>query len=76
MFRTDLAGIATRSLVMRIRDTRHSNFAFALVRQTPNKDSKIWLVNNPEMLSGIDGRHVRVKAFADVAPQPNSNFVG
>lgn len=32
-----------------------------------DKDGKIWLVNNPEMLSGIDGRHVKVKAFADVA---------
>ena len=32
-----------------------------------DKDNKIWLVSNPETLSGIEGRHVKVKAFMDVA---------
>lgn len=32
-----------------------------------DKDSKIWLVSNPETLSGIDGRHVKVKAILDLA---------
>jgi hypothetical protein len=32
-----------------------------------NKDSKIWLVSNPETLSGIEERHVKVKALVDVA---------
>jgi hypothetical protein len=32
-----------------------------------DKDNKIWLVSNPEMLSGIDGRHVKVKALVDVS---------
>lgn len=34
---------------------------------TADKDSKIWTVNNPEALSGIEGRHVRVKAHVDTA---------
>jgi hypothetical protein len=34
---------------------------------TADKDSKIWMVSNPETLSGIDGRHVKVKAFVDLA---------
>jgi hypothetical protein len=32
-----------------------------------DKDNKIWLVSNPETLSGVEGRHVRVKAFVDEA---------
>ena len=32
-----------------------------------DKDNKIWLVSNPETLSGIEGRHVKVKALVDVA---------
>jgi len=28
---------------------------------TADKDSKIWMVSNPEALSGIDGSHVKVK---------------
>jgi hypothetical protein len=34
---------------------------------TANKDSKIWIVSNPEALSGIDGRHVKVRALLDAA---------
>jgi hypothetical protein len=34
---------------------------------TADKDSKIWMVSNPEALSGIDGRHVKVKAHVDAA---------
>jgi hypothetical protein len=34
---------------------------------TADKDSKIWIVSNPEALSGIDGRHVKVKALLDAA---------
>ena len=34
---------------------------------TADKDNKIWIVGNPEALSGTDGRHVRVKAHVDVA---------
>jgi hypothetical protein len=34
---------------------------------TADKDSKIWKVNNPEALSGIEGRHVKVKAHVDAA---------
>jgi anaerobic glycerol-3-phosphate dehydrogenase len=34
---------------------------------TADKDSKIWMVSNPETLSGINGRHVKVKALVDVA---------
>jgi hypothetical protein len=34
---------------------------------TADKDSKIWKVGNPEILSGIEGRHVLVKAHMDVA---------
>jgi hypothetical protein len=28
---------------------------------TADKDSEIWMVSNPETLSGINGRHVKVK---------------
>jgi hypothetical protein len=34
---------------------------------TADKDSRIWMVSNPEVLSGIDGRHVKVRAHMDVA---------
>jgi hypothetical protein len=34
---------------------------------TADKDSKIWKVNNPEALSGIEGRHVKVKAHVSAA---------
>jgi len=34
---------------------------------TADKDSRIWMVGNPEALSGIDGRHVKVKAHVDTA---------
>ena len=34
---------------------------------TADKDSKVWMVSNPETLSGINGRHVKVKAFVDLA---------
>jgi hypothetical protein len=34
---------------------------------TADKDNKIWMVSNPEMLGGTDGRHVRVKGQLDVA---------
>jgi hypothetical protein len=34
---------------------------------TADKDSRIWMVSNPETLSGINGRHVKVKALLDVA---------
>jgi len=34
---------------------------------TADKDNKIWMVSNPETLSDIDGRHVKVKALVDVA---------
>jgi hypothetical protein len=34
---------------------------------TADKDSRIWMVSNPEMLGGIDGRHVKVKALVDAA---------
>jgi len=34
---------------------------------TADKDNKIWIVGNPEAVSGIDGRHVRVRAHMDVA---------
>jgi hypothetical protein len=34
---------------------------------TADKDSKIWMVSNPETLSGINGRHVKVKALVDRA---------
>lgn len=34
---------------------------------TADKDSKVWKVNNPEALSGIEGRHVKVKAHVDTA---------
>jgi len=32
-----------------------------------NRDNKIWLVSNAETLSGIEGRHVEVKALVDAA---------
>jgi len=31
-----------------------------------DKANKIWLVSNPEILSGIEGRHINVKAVVDV----------
>ena len=34
---------------------------------TADRDNKIWMVSNPETLSGIDGHHVKVKALVDVA---------
>ena len=34
---------------------------------TADRDNKIWMVSNPETLSGIDGHHVRVKALVDVS---------
>jgi hypothetical protein len=34
---------------------------------TADKDSRIWMVSNPEALSGIDGHHVKVKAHVDTA---------
>ena len=34
---------------------------------TADKDNRIWMVINPEGLSGIDGRHVKVKALVDLA---------
>jgi len=34
---------------------------------TADKDSRIWMVINPEMLSAIDGHRVKVKAHLDMA---------
>jgi hypothetical protein len=34
---------------------------------TADKDSRIWMVSNPEALNGIDGRHVKIRALLDVA---------
>jgi hypothetical protein len=34
---------------------------------TADRDNKIWMVRNPETLSGIEGRHVKVKALVDPA---------
>jgi hypothetical protein len=34
---------------------------------TADKDSRIWKVNNPDALTGIEGRHVRVRAHVDAA---------
>jgi hypothetical protein len=34
---------------------------------TADKDNRIWIVSNPEILGGIDGRHVKVKALLDAA---------
>jgi hypothetical protein len=34
---------------------------------TADRDNKIWMVSNPDTLSGIDGRHVKVKAIVDAA---------
>ena len=36
-----------------------------------DKDNKIWLESNPETLSGVEGRHVRVKAFCGCGAKPN-----
>jgi hypothetical protein len=36
-----------------------------------DKDNKIWLVSNPETLSGFEGCHESVKAFVDVAQSQN-----
>jgi hypothetical protein len=30
---------------------------------TADKDSRIWMVSNPETLNGIDGRHVKIRAL-------------
>jgi hypothetical protein len=32
---------------------------------TADKDSRIWMVSNPEALSGVDGRHVKIKALVN-----------
>lgn len=34
---------------------------------TADKDGKIWMVSNPEALSGINGLHVRLRARVDAA---------
>jgi hypothetical protein len=34
---------------------------------TADKDSRIWMISNPETLSGIGGSHVKVKALVDAA---------
>jgi hypothetical protein len=34
---------------------------------TADEDSRIWTFSNPEVLTGIDGRHVTVKARKDAA---------
>jgi hypothetical protein len=34
---------------------------------TADKDRRIWMVSNPEALSGIDGRHVKVRALLEAA---------
>jgi hypothetical protein len=34
---------------------------------TADKDNRIWMVSNPELLSAINGRHVRVTAHVDTA---------
>jgi hypothetical protein len=34
---------------------------------TADKDSTIWMVSNPQVLSGANGRHVKVKAIVDAA---------
>jgi hypothetical protein len=34
---------------------------------TADKDRRIWIVSNPEALSGINGRHVKIKALMDAA---------
>jgi photosystem II stability/assembly factor-like uncharacterized protein len=34
---------------------------------TADKDNRIWMVVNPELLSSVDGRHVKVKALVDLA---------
>jgi hypothetical protein len=32
---------------------------------TADKDRRIWMVSNPEALTGIDGRHVKVRVLLD-----------
>jgi hypothetical protein len=32
-----------------------------------DRDRRIWKVSNPEILTGIDGRHVRVRAHVDAS---------
>jgi hypothetical protein len=34
---------------------------------TADKDNRIWMVSNPDALSGIDGRHVKIRALLDAA---------
>ena len=34
---------------------------------TADRDRRIWKVSNPEVLRGIDARHVRVRAHLDAA---------
>jgi hypothetical protein len=34
---------------------------------TADKDSRIWMVSNPEALNRIDGRHVKIRALLNVA---------
>ncbi len=34
---------------------------------TADRDNKIWMVSNPGTLSGVDGRHVKVRAILDAA---------
>jgi hypothetical protein len=34
---------------------------------TADKDRRIWMISNPEALSGIAGRHVRVRALLEAA---------
>jgi hypothetical protein len=34
---------------------------------TADKDNRIWMVSNPELLNAINGRHVRVRAHVDNA---------
>jgi hypothetical protein len=34
---------------------------------TADRDRRIWKVSNPEILDGIDARHVRVRAHVDAA---------
>jgi hypothetical protein len=34
---------------------------------TADNGRRIWMVSNPEALSGIDGRHVKVRALLDAA---------
>jgi hypothetical protein len=34
---------------------------------TADKDSRIWMISNPEALNGIDGQHVKIRALLGVA---------